>query len=348
MRSTKLSRLSYAFDLKRQRKLSVGSNCRRTGRRLGGASPPTFQRSMKRSAHSWKPNPRSKPRQRRSRHQRRRREIHRSGRSEMTPSPNLLQTAIDQAFMDLREGREAFQPQLTPHEVGVVTDVSTGVATVSGLPSVGFEELVKFPGGTAGHRLQCGRKRNWRRLLGDYQDLHAGDEVDAPAESWTLRSETVCWGGSSTRWAIRSTGKGHEYRPAYTGRASVTAHHGPRARRRAVADRPEGYRRARSCGARAARIDSGRSTDGQDGHRDRQHPEPAWAKCNLRLLRDRAARLSGREGCGQARPGRRNGLHRGGRRRRQRRSGPCLCHALCCHQHRGIFHGKRPRCAYRL
>ena len=74
----------------------------------------------------------------------------------MTPSSNLLQAALDQAFTDLREGREAFQPQLTPHEVGVVTDVSTGVATVSGLPSVGFEELVQVPRRHAGHRLQCG------------------------------------------------------------------------------------------------------------------------------------------------------------------------------------------------
>ncbi len=96
----------------------------------------------------------------------------------MTPSPNLLQTAIDEAFMDLREGREAFQPQLTPHEVGVVTDVSTGVATVSGLPSVGFEELVKFPGGMLGIAFNVDENEIGVVLLGDYQDLHAGDEVE--------------------------------------------------------------------------------------------------------------------------------------------------------------------------
>ena len=96
----------------------------------------------------------------------------------MTPSPNLLQTAVDQAFTDLREGREAFQPQLTPHEVGVVTDVSTGVATVSGLPSVGFEELVKFPGGLLGIAFNVDENEIGVVLLGDYQDLHAGDEVE--------------------------------------------------------------------------------------------------------------------------------------------------------------------------
>jgi F-type H+-transporting ATPase subunit alpha len=96
----------------------------------------------------------------------------------MTASPNLLQTAINQAFTDLRQGREAFQPQLTPHEVGVVTDVSTGIATVSGLPSVGFEELVKFPGGMLGIAFNVDENEIGVVLLGDYQDLHAGDEVE--------------------------------------------------------------------------------------------------------------------------------------------------------------------------
>src|SRR5271155_1228139 len=96
----------------------------------------------------------------------------------MTPSPNLLQTAVDQAFTDLREGREAFQPQLTPHEVGVVTDVSTGVAMVSGLPSVGFEELVKFPGGLLGIAFNVDENEIGVVLLGDYWQLHVGDEVE--------------------------------------------------------------------------------------------------------------------------------------------------------------------------
>jgi len=96
----------------------------------------------------------------------------------MTASPNLVQTALDQAFTDLREVREAFRAQLTPHEVGVVTDVSTGVATVSGLPNVGFEELVKFPGGLLGVAFNVDETEIGVVLLGDYQHLHAGDEVE--------------------------------------------------------------------------------------------------------------------------------------------------------------------------
>jgi F-type H+-transporting ATPase subunit alpha len=35
---------------------------------------------------------------------------------------------------------------MTPREVGTITSVSVGIAKVSGLPAVGFDELVKFPG----------------------------------------------------------------------------------------------------------------------------------------------------------------------------------------------------------
>ena len=69
-------------------------------------------------------------------------------------------------------------PQLTPHEVGIVTNVSTGIATFSGLPSVGFEELVKFPGGLLGIAFNVDEDEIGVVLLGDYQNLHAGDEVD--------------------------------------------------------------------------------------------------------------------------------------------------------------------------
>ena len=54
-------------------------------------------------------------------------------------APGLLYGALDRAFADVRQARETFTPQLTPREVGVVTNVSTGIAIVSGLPSVGFE-----------------------------------------------------------------------------------------------------------------------------------------------------------------------------------------------------------------
>jgi F-type H+/Na+-transporting ATPase subunit alpha len=94
----------------------------------------------------------------------------------MTP-PGILQSALDTAFNRLRQAREAYTPQLTPREVGVITNVSTGIATVSGLPGVGFEELVRFPNDLLGIAFNVDEEEIGVILLGEYQDLVAGDEV---------------------------------------------------------------------------------------------------------------------------------------------------------------------------
>ena len=78
----------------------------------------------------------------------------------------------------MRRAREAFTPQLAPREVGTITSVSTGIARVSGLPGVGFEELVKFPGGVFGIAFNVDEDEIGVVLLGDYWHLHAGDEVE--------------------------------------------------------------------------------------------------------------------------------------------------------------------------
>jgi len=95
----------------------------------------------------------------------------------MTESPPIFEPAIDRAFAMLRQGREDFKAELTPHEVGVVTKVSTGIATFVGLPSVGYEEIVAFPEGLLGIAFNLDEEEVGVILLGDYQNLHAGDEV---------------------------------------------------------------------------------------------------------------------------------------------------------------------------
>ena len=57
-----------------------------------------------------------------------------------------LQSVVNQTFANIGKARAAHVPQLNPREVGTVTSLSTGIARVSGLPGVGFEEVVKFPG----------------------------------------------------------------------------------------------------------------------------------------------------------------------------------------------------------
>ncbi len=91
--------------------------------------------------------------------------------------PESLQKVFNSAFAGISQAREAFTPQLTPHEVGAITSVATGIAKVSGLPGVGFEELVRFPGDVLGIAFNVDEDEIGVILLGEYSHLHAGDEV---------------------------------------------------------------------------------------------------------------------------------------------------------------------------
>ena len=96
----------------------------------------------------------------------------------MIAEPESLQTMFDRAFAGMAQAREAFTPRLTPREVGTVTSIATGIAKISGLPSVGFEELVKFPGDLLGMAFNVDEAEVGVVLLGDYWHLNAGDEVE--------------------------------------------------------------------------------------------------------------------------------------------------------------------------
>ena len=91
--------------------------------------------------------------------------------------PESLQNDVDRAFAGISQVREAFTPEVTPREVGIITSVATGIAKVSGLPGVGFEELVTFPGGVLGIAFNVDADEIGVVLLGEYWHLHAGDEV---------------------------------------------------------------------------------------------------------------------------------------------------------------------------
>jgi F-type H+/Na+-transporting ATPase subunit alpha len=95
----------------------------------------------------------------------------------MSASAASLPSTLDRVFADLKRTREAFVAQLNTREVGIVSNVSTGVATVSGLPGIGFEELVRFPGGLLGIAFNLDEEKIGVVLLGDNQLLRAGDEV---------------------------------------------------------------------------------------------------------------------------------------------------------------------------
>ncbi len=89
-----------------------------------------------------------------------------------------VQLMLDNAFAQLSEGRAKFTPQFRPLEVGKITNVSTAIATVSGLPGVGYEELIQFPGGLLGIAFSLDEDEIGIVLLGDYSHLQAGDQVE--------------------------------------------------------------------------------------------------------------------------------------------------------------------------
>jgi F-type H+-transporting ATPase subunit alpha len=96
----------------------------------------------------------------------------------MSSEPESLRSIFDRTFSGISQVREAFTPQLTPREVGTITSIATGIAKVSGLPAVGFEELVKFPGDLLGIAFNVDEAEIGVVLLGEYWHLNAGDEVE--------------------------------------------------------------------------------------------------------------------------------------------------------------------------
>jgi len=88
-----------------------------------------------------------------------------------------LSQSIEDTFHRLQEARTAFVPELVPRELGIVTNVATGIATVSGLPGVGSEELVEFANGVLGIAFDVDPGAVGVVLLGDYRSLQAGTEV---------------------------------------------------------------------------------------------------------------------------------------------------------------------------
>jgi F-type H+-transporting ATPase subunit alpha len=95
----------------------------------------------------------------------------------MNMEPESLQNVFDNVFTGISQVREAFTPQLTLREVGTIISVGTGIAKVSGLPTVGFDELVTFPGDVLGIAFNVDADGIGVVLLGEYWHLHAGDEV---------------------------------------------------------------------------------------------------------------------------------------------------------------------------
>tara|TARA_R110002124_G_scaffold149220_1_gene314888 strand:- start:8895 stop:10433 length:1539 start_codon:yes stop_codon:yes gene_type:complete len=90
----------------------------------------------------------------------------------------VLHKTLDQGFADITRALDGFTPRLSSREIGTVLNISTGIALVSGLPSVGAEELLRFPRDVYGIAFNVDEDEIGVVLLGNYWHLRAGDEVE--------------------------------------------------------------------------------------------------------------------------------------------------------------------------
>lgn len=95
----------------------------------------------------------------------------------MNTKSESWQTVLDDTFSTINQTSLSFKPQLIAAEVGTIISVTTGIAMVLGLPGVGFDELLEFPGGVFGIAFNLDQDAIGVVLLGEYWHLNTGDKV---------------------------------------------------------------------------------------------------------------------------------------------------------------------------
>jgi F-type H+-transporting ATPase subunit alpha len=88
-----------------------------------------------------------------------------------------MQSTLNALYASLKQGRLKVAADIKGQEIGTVTSVSTGIALVSGLPNVGFDELLYFGKDLYGIAFNLDEKEIGVVLLGDAWRLNVGDEV---------------------------------------------------------------------------------------------------------------------------------------------------------------------------
>ena len=249
-----------------------------------------YLRVIERIGASWKLNRRSRPRSAEADTSARAGDKSNAHAVRMTASP-ILQTAVERALGRHASGPRSLPAELTPREVGTITNVSTGIATVSGLPGVGFEDGVRFPGGTFGIAFNVDAAEVGVVLLGEYQHLQAGDQVRR-----TGRVMDVGVGEGLLGRVIDPLGgpwmaKGHRYGRAPAGGAAGAA---IMDRAPVVAPLQTGIKVIDAMipiGRGQRELILGDRQTGKTAIAIDSHPQSARPKCGVRLLRDRPACL---------------------------------------------------------
>ena len=93
------------------------------------------------------------------------------------PAASSAQTTLAQTFEHFASNRDRFDYRLKGIEHGQVTRLTEGVARISGIPNVGFEELVRFDNGALGLVLDLDVGHVGAVLLDPDEGLEAGSAV---------------------------------------------------------------------------------------------------------------------------------------------------------------------------
>jgi len=88
-----------------------------------------------------------------------------------------LHSTLNSLYTSLKQGRLNVEPDVNPQEIGTITSVSTGIALISGLPNVGFDELLFFGKDLYGIAFNLDEDEIGVVLLGDAWRLNVGDDV---------------------------------------------------------------------------------------------------------------------------------------------------------------------------
>lgn len=88
-----------------------------------------------------------------------------------------LDQIIEDTFLEISDSRQNYHPTIQFREMGVVKNISAGIATVTGLPGTGFEELLEFPNNLYGMAFNLDEDEIGVVLLGRNDQLQAGDKV---------------------------------------------------------------------------------------------------------------------------------------------------------------------------
>jgi F-type H+-transporting ATPase subunit alpha len=88
-----------------------------------------------------------------------------------------MQSTLNALYSSLKQGRLKITADLRTQEIGTVFSVSNGIALVSGLPNVGFDELLSFGKDLYGIAFNLDEEEIGVVLLGEAWRLNVGDEV---------------------------------------------------------------------------------------------------------------------------------------------------------------------------